>query len=150
MSLPFPFSRPPRSTTAPARIRSTRTSVFLCTLVCITALQKCLSPLLDLAKCFKFSVDSLIDIFFGLLGFTSGCLGNQHEILDQFQWTFHWTSWEVPGEITVYGPNCPYNHLEPYVQVLSTCVSTAAEHLATPGGFVLIVPAWLRVPVRSQ
>lgn len=70
-SLPFSFFSSSLSQRHPAlaKVQSFRTSVFLCTFACITALQKCLSHLLGLVKFSKFSISSLIGIFFGLLGF---------------------------------------------------------------------------------
>lgn len=70
--------------------------------------------------------------FFGLLGFASGCLGNQHKILDEFQRTFQGEMpTNFPGEMTVLELDIPFRN--PVYQPWDTCVS---EHLATPEGFV--------------
>ena len=57
------FSPVARRSTALAWVRRARSSVFLCAFACITALQKCLSPLPGLVKFSTFSVSSLIGIF---------------------------------------------------------------------------------------
>ena len=137
-SLPFSFfsSSLPQRHPALAEVQSVRTSVFLCTFACITALQKCLSHLLGLVKFSKFSISSLVGIFFGLLGFTSGCLGNQHTILDRFQQAFQGRPGKSLEKWQSVGPSSLRATWNPVYQLQGTRVSPLAEHLPTPEGFI--------------